>query len=81
MEIGHAGRGGCRPLQLHVSEAVIDSPCIKVCILDGARRVCTGCGRTLEEIARWSRMTIPERAAVMARLRERPPSPPHHISL
>jgi predicted Fe-S protein YdhL (DUF1289 family) len=33
----------------------VTSPCIKVCILDG-QGVCTGCGRTLEEIASWSRL-------------------------
>jgi uncharacterized protein len=43
------------------------SPCINVCVLDTARR-CTGCGRTLEEIAGWGRMSASERWAVIARL-------------
>jgi predicted Fe-S protein YdhL (DUF1289 family) len=47
---------------------MIASPCIKVCVLDAARRVCTGCGRTLDEIARWSEMSDEERARVMAEL-------------
>jgi len=34
----------------------VDSPCIKVCQLD-AQNVCVGCGRTLAEIAEWSRMS------------------------
>jgi predicted Fe-S protein YdhL (DUF1289 family) len=45
------------------------TPCVKRCSAkDG---VCTGCGRTLEDIARWSRMTPAEREAVMRRLEER----------
>ena len=44
----------------------VDSPCIKVCRL--ADGVCVGCGRTLDEITRWSRMTDDERAAVVARI-------------
>jgi len=34
----------------------VASPCIKVCVLD-ARNVCVGCGRTIDEITQWSRMT------------------------
>jgi predicted Fe-S protein YdhL (DUF1289 family) len=43
------------------------SPCIKVCQLDTQGR-CYGCGRTRDEIARWSTMTLEERRAVNARL-------------
>ena len=43
------------------------SPCINVCVLD-AGRSCTGCGRTIEEIAGWGRMSTAERWAVIARL-------------
>ena len=32
------------------------SPCINVCVLD-AQPVCTGCGRTIDEIARWAQMS------------------------
>jgi predicted Fe-S protein YdhL (DUF1289 family) len=39
--------------------------------MDDKTALCTGCARTREEIARWSRMTGPERAAVCARLPER----------
>jgi len=46
----------------------VQSPCIKVCrVADG---VCVGCGRTLDEIRRWSRMDEDERAAVVARVEE-----------
>ena len=43
------------------------SPCIKVCVLDEAAR-CTGCGRTIDEIARWAQMSAQEQWAVVARL-------------
>jgi len=46
----------------------IETPCIAVCMIDPKSSLCLGCGRTLPEIARWGRMTSPERLAVMAEL-------------
>ena len=43
------------------------SPCIKVCLLDQENR-CRGCGRTIDEIARWSTMTTDERIAINRRV-------------
>ena len=43
------------------------SPCINVCVLDAAAR-CTGCGRTIDEIARWAQMSAQEQRDVVARL-------------
>ena len=51
--------------------AVIVSPCEKVCLLDEASGLCRGCGRNLDEIARWSAFSDTERAEVMARLPHR----------
>ncbi|MEZ5715629.1 MAG: DUF1289 domain-containing protein [Paracoccaceae bacterium] len=51
----------------------IESPCIKVCVLHPEEGLCTGCLRTREEIARWSRMTSEERRAIMAALPSRAP--------
>jgi hypothetical protein len=48
-----------------------ESPCIAVCIIDPRTSLCFGCGRTLPEIARWSRMDSAKRREVMARLPER----------
>jgi predicted Fe-S protein YdhL (DUF1289 family) len=54
-----------------MSEIRPASPCINVCVLDAAAR-CTGCGRTIDEIARWTQMSAQEQWAVVARLaRER----------
>lgn len=49
----------------------ISTPCIKVCVVDPARRQCRGCGRTLDEIARWGAMSEAERRRIMASLGER----------
>jgi len=43
------------------------SPCIDVCRLDRHDR-CVGCGRTLDEIARWTCMSAAEQWSVIDRL-------------
>jgi predicted Fe-S protein YdhL (DUF1289 family) len=45
------------------------SPCRNVCVLDSSR-TCIGCLRTLDEIARWGRMSDVEKRLVLARLDE-----------
>jgi predicted Fe-S protein YdhL (DUF1289 family) len=54
----------------HESTPIV-SPCIQVCAIDAAIGLCTGCGRTLDEIARWSSLTDQERARIMRVLQER----------
>jgi len=53
--------------------AEVESPCIKVCVIEPQSRLCTGCLRSLDEIAGWSRMSPEARAAVMAELPGRAP--------
>jgi predicted Fe-S protein YdhL (DUF1289 family) len=48
----------------------VESPCIKVCVLDAAS-VCIGCGRTIDEIAGWSRMSSAEQLAACERAAQR----------
>lgn len=43
----------------------IESPCIQLCQIDPERALCRGCGRTLQEIARWSAYTSAERRRIM----------------
>ena len=50
---------------------VIASPCVNVCVIDQQGRLCTGCYRTLDEIAAWSQGSDAWRRAVMAALPER----------
>jgi predicted Fe-S protein YdhL (DUF1289 family) len=46
----------------------IASPCTKVCTIDPLSGLCRGCGRRLEEIARWMSLTEGERTRIMADL-------------
>jgi predicted Fe-S protein YdhL (DUF1289 family) len=50
----------------------IASPCTKVCIIDPRSGLCRGCGRTLDEIARWGSFSDVERDRIMAELPARP---------
>lgn len=49
----------------------IESPCIKICVIHPAERLCTGCLRSIDEITEWSRMTPDLRRAVMEELPSR----------
>lgn len=49
----------------------VSTPCIKICVVDPRTRLCRGCGRTLDEIARWASMSEAERRRVMAGLTDR----------
>lgn len=49
----------------------LETPCINICLLDSKTGLCVGCGRTIDEIARWSAMSDSERHAVMAALQTR----------
>lgn len=55
--------------------APIATPCVKVCVVDGANGLCFGCKRTLPEIAGWARLTAERRAEIMAELPSRPVHP------
>ncbi len=50
---------------------MISSPCTKVCVIDSASGLCSGCGRTLDEIAKWGSLSEDERRAIMATLPQR----------
>ncbi len=49
----------------------IESPCIRICVVHPATRLCTGCLRSIDEIGAWSRMTPEARRNVMEALPER----------
>ena len=48
--------------------ATIETPCVKICVLDPQSRLCRGCGRTIDEIGGWSRLTSAEREKIMTLL-------------
>lgn len=44
---------------------VIETPCVRLCVIDPETRLCEGCRRSLDEIAAWGRMTPEQRRAIM----------------
>lgn len=46
----------------------IESPCIKVCVVEHHTGLCLGCARTLSEIASWTAFTDGERSRIMAEI-------------
>ncbi len=51
----------------------VQSPCVRICVIHPAERLCTGCLRTIDEITQWSKMDPDERRRVMADLPARAP--------
>jgi len=47
---------------------MIETPCVKICTLDARAGMCLGCGRSIDEIARWTAISSAERARVMSEL-------------
>ncbi|MEP7206111.1 MAG: DUF1289 domain-containing protein [Casimicrobiaceae bacterium] len=54
-----------------MEDADVPSPCISVCVLDRATGWCTGCLRTIDEIATWGNLDNPSRRAVIDQLPSR----------
>jgi predicted Fe-S protein YdhL (DUF1289 family) len=46
------------------------SPCIRICTLD-RDGICLGCHRSIDEIARWSSMSVTEREQVLEAVEQR----------
>ncbi|MCK0143341.1 DUF1289 domain-containing protein [Aliiroseovarius sp. F20344] len=46
----------------------VESPCVKICVVQPEARICTGCLRTIDEIGAWSQMSSDERRAVLEEL-------------
>lgn len=49
----------------------IETPCVKICVVDPETQFCIGCGRTRGEIADWIGMGAAARHVVMLELPER----------
>lgn len=49
----------------------IDSPCVKLCSIHLAERICVGCYRSMEEIGAWSSLSTEVRLEIMAELPSR----------
>lgn len=46
----------------------VSSPCIDICLMDPGTGLCTGCARSLDEIAGWGSLSEADRRAIMATL-------------
>jgi predicted Fe-S protein YdhL (DUF1289 family) len=46
----------------------IETPCNRVCVVHPTLGLCIGCGRSLDEIARWIDFAPAERTRIMAQL-------------
>jgi len=53
---------------IRLETAMIETPCTKICTMDSRTRLCLGCGRTIDEIARWGTMGAAERQRLMQEL-------------
>jgi hypothetical protein len=49
----------------------VPSPCISVCQIDPLTKLCTGCLRTINEIAAWGGMNNDARLSVWGEIRRR----------
>ena len=49
----------------------IQSPCVKICVVNPDSRLCIGCHRSMDEIRDWSRLSDSQRQEIMATLPER----------
>jgi uncharacterized protein len=57
------------PIHIMASTVIaIESPCRQICVVHPTRKLCLGCGRSLDEIARWIDFDTAERARIMAQL-------------
>jgi len=55
------------------SRPKVASPCVQICVVHPAERICTGCFRTIDEITRWQNMDPAERADIINALPARAP--------
>jgi uncharacterized protein len=51
--------------------AAIETPCIKVCVVDAETGICIGCGRSRFEIGGWIGYSADQRRSIMSELPER----------
>ena len=59
---------GTQTLAAEYSDLDMESPCVNICRINAEARICAGCGRTLDEIADWTRYPPARRRAIMNEL-------------
>ncbi|WP_439528572.1 DUF1289 domain-containing protein [Pannonibacter sp.] len=48
--------------------ASMESPCVRICVMDPVSGLCRGCARTLDEIVAWGTMSLDQRRTIMSEL-------------
>ena len=54
-----------------MNQPEIETPCVKLCVVDPETGFCIGCGRTRGEIGAWLALSPSERHAIVLGLSER----------
>jgi uncharacterized protein len=57
--------------QSAIEAPVMETPCVKICVINESTGLCSGCGRSRHEIGGWTSFTNAERRRIMAELPER----------
>ena len=59
----------------------IESPCVRICVIDETRDICRGCYRTLDEISKWASYPRAQKLALLDDLAQRKARQPfpHHL--
>ena len=53
------------------TNSFVPSPCINICLMDASTGWCTGCMRTIDEIATWGNISNAARGVIVADLPRR----------
>ncbi|MGE5477039.1 MAG: DUF1289 domain-containing protein [Bacteroidales bacterium] len=53
------------------TEFEIESPCVSQCGMDMENKICTGCGRTLDEIRAWKLASNDEKLEILSAMARR----------
>ncbi len=49
---------------------MVKSPCINICLLDQKTNLCLGCGRSLNEIEKWTIYSKKERQEIIKKIKK-----------
>lgn len=60
---------------------MVASPCVKICRIDPKTMLCSGCGRTLDEIQRWLKMPDTDRQHTLDLIAKRKKGDKYHNPL
>ena len=60
-----------KTVQSAIEMPAMETPCVKICLIDESNGLCSGCGRSRREIGGWTSFTNAERSRIMSELPER----------